>query len=128
MVEKGFSLFESCWADQALELLDRRQEVRGRISAGMEPGHHVRETWGGHWEKPRAGEVEIESKVWMLELVRGDSGCLVFLTISRVEKIKKRCAVRSKLLVSRSGYWLPHSSRNLTRLRRPAHFLRGLLP
>ena len=116
-----------CTVGDVPERMDaaRRQQCTGRISPGVEPGHHVREAWGGHGQKPRAGEVEIESKVLVLELLRGHGSCLVFVAVAGVEKIKERGAVRSELLFSRSGHWLPQYSR--TCLGRP-HFLGGLFP
>ena len=99
VVEESFSLLESCRADQTLELLDRRrQEVRGRISARVEPGHHVGQCGRRHSQEPGVGEVEIEAKVGVLELLRGRSSRLVLLAVAGVEEIKESRAVRSELL------------------------------
>ena len=136
MVEEGLSLLESCWTDKTLELLHRGQEVGGRISAGVEAGHHVGQSRGGHREEPGTGEVEIKTKVWMLELLRGHSCCLglVLVAVSGVEEVKEGGAVGSKLLLllllllllsSLFGHRLLHSSSHLTWLR-PRHFLRAL--
>ena len=99
MVEESLPLLESCRADQTLELLDwRREKVRGRISARVEPGHHVGQWWRRHSQEPGVGEVEIEAKVGVLELLRGRSSRLVFLAVAGVEEIKESRAVRSELL------------------------------
>ena len=101
VVEESFSLLESCRADQTLELLDRRrQEVRGRISARVEPGHHVGQPRRRHRQEPgRPGEVEVEAKVCVLQLLRGSGRRLELLAVAGVEEIKESRAVRCELLL-----------------------------
>ena len=101
MVEEGLSLLKGSRTDQALELLYRGQEVRGwRISSRVESWHHVGETRGRDGQEPRAGEINIEAKVWVLELLGGDCGrlgLLVLVAVTRVQEIKESRTVRSQL-------------------------------
>ena len=101
MVEESFSLLESCRTDRALELLDwGREKVGGRISGWVvEPGHHVGQPGWGHRQEARVGEVEVEAKVCLLELLGGRGRRLVLLAVAGVEEIKESRTVRCELLL-----------------------------
>ena len=72
----------------------------GRISASVEPGHHVRQAGRRHRQEPgRAREVEIEAEVCLLELLGGRGCRLVLLAVAGVEEIKESRAVRCELLL-----------------------------